>query len=363
MSPKIKHIYLSLSVLATLAAPVYAQTEQLNNDRIVHLGLAYPISSNGTQAAQYNNGFSLHALIGLSHTEKNAAIAGLGNIIKRDANGAAIAGLFNHIGNDARGVQLAGLSNTVKNSAQGVQLAGLANITKQAGGCQVAGLTNVSVQASGVQVAGILNKAKVSQGLQLSGLVNLASHTGSQVAGLINIGRKVEGVQLAGLINIADESRYPIGLINIIKHGAQQLGLSVDEMGTALLSFRSGSNVTYGIVSVGYQAASPQARYVLEGGLGMHIPVVPSFRLNTELVSGALTDLSNNVYQRSTGRLLAELRVRRALSLFAGPSINYLGFKSGQEELVANRYLWKEREKGHYNGLYWGATAGIQVNL
>src|SRR5690606_16517365 len=48
------------------------------------------ISNHGIRAADYSNVFSLHALSGVSKDERALSIAGLVNIIKREAKGAQI---------------------------------------------------------------------------------------------------------------------------------------------------------------------------------------------------------------------------------------------------------------------------------
>src|SRR5690606_9879465 len=227
---------------------VFAQEKDSLPTRSAHLGLAYPISTDGQDAGNYSNGVSLHALVGVSGTERSVALSGLGNIIHQDARGAAVSGLFNYIGGSANGTQIAGLCNVNKGNSRGVQVAGLLNVQNRHTGVAMAGVGNTAVEHSGLQLAGVFNIAKITKGVQVSGLLNKSTHAQHQLAGLINIASKVEGVQIAGLINIADESDYPIGILNFIKNGEMQLGLSVDDMGSVLLNFRSGGRVTYGIL-------------------------------------------------------------------------------------------------------------------
>lgn len=357
-----KFLVAGTAAFISLSATAQSTTDDAAQ-RIAHLGFVYPVSTNGIDAAQYSNGFSFHALIGVSGAERNCFIAGLGGVVKGDVDGLMLSGLFNKVGGSAAGAHIAGVTNIVAGEASGVQLAGLMNRSKQAKGLQLAGLTNISQQASGMQMAGLMNHATVSRGVQVAGLINSSRDADNQVAGLINVAKKVKGLQLAGLINIAEDSDYPIGVVNVIKNGEMQIGLSIDERGNSLINLRSGGRVTYGILGVGYNFTVPSACYVLEAGLGMHIPVVQSFRINPELVSATMTSFQGSVYFRSTARVLAEVIIAHRFGVFAGPSINYLGFEHDQEEIIGNGYLWKERKNEHYNGLYWGATAGIHFNL
>lgn len=379
------------SLLLTFCFAI-AATAQNNNDCYqppVHFGLTYPLSTNGLQAPHIGNAFSLHGLIGVSASEKAVTISGIANIIKQDAAGLTLAGIANTIGGATNGLQIAGIANltghangaqlggiaNVSSSLNGVQMAGIANITKHADGLQMAGMVNtaqsVNVQLSGfanaakeadVQVAGFVNTGKNISATQISGFVNTAQQAEHQIAGFINIAQKVAGMQIAGFINVADECDYPIGLINIVKNGEMQLGASIDEMGSALVNFRSGGRVLYGILGVGYNYQFAQARYVLEAGLGAHFPLHHNFRLNMEMVSTSLSDIMHNVYFKSSGRLLAELKLANTIGIFAGPSINYLGYQKGQTDL-RNNYLWQERNHYHYNGIYIGGVAGIHFNL
>jgi len=286
----------------------HAQDEpQALKNRIAHLGFVYPLSTNGVNAAQYKNDFSFHALVGVSGAENAFCLSGITSIVKQDAQGVMISGISNHVGGSMQGFQL----------------------------------------------AGIMNSAKNSKGVQLAGLINNAHDAGTQVAGLINIAKKVKGIQLAALINIADESDYPIGLINIIKNGEKQLGVSLDDAGSTILSFRSGGRILYGILGVGYNAQYPDARYVIESGLGAHLPIIKHFRANFEVTYSGLTDFHNDVFMKSSLKAMAAYKVSNRVELFAGPTINYSGlgnYKSSYDFFSMKNF-------------YLGAIGGIQFNL
>ena len=356
---------------------VVAASAQGLKPRPAHVGFIYPLSTNGVEAPQHTNNFSLHAIAGVSYQENAFCLAGISSVVTHEARGVMISGVVNLIGHKANGAQIAGVLNRIKGDARGAQIAGFANVSGSSDGAQVAGFINISKDARGVQVAGFTNNArtsdaqvagfanvaKQSDAVQVAGFINVAKEANTQVAGFINIAKKVTGVQVSGLINIAEESNYPIGLINIIKKGEKQIGVSVDETGNTLINFRSGGKVLYGIVGAGINFNDDNARYVLEGGMGAHFNITKQFRTNLEVVSSAMSDLQYDVYMKSTARLLAAFKIANRVEIFAGPTFNYLGYERGQYDIRNDRYLWKDRNRDHVNGLYFGAMGGIQVNL
>jgi len=356
---------------------VIISSAQETKTRPAHIGFVYPLSTNGTDAANYINNFSLHILAGLANNENSFCLAGISNVVKCNASGVIIAGLSNHIGHNAKGLQLAGLVNTIKNNAEGVQLAGLANVTGNSNGVQIAGLANVAKAAEGVQIAGFVNTAKNANtqvagfsnlstnasDVQIAGFINTSQEAKSQVAGFINVAKKVSGVQIAGFINIAEESNYPIGLINISKNGEKQLGITLDETGSTVLALRSGGKVLYGILGVGYNFRNENAKYVVEGGIGAHFPITSAFRANLEITASALSDIQYDVYFKTTTRLLAAYKLANRIEFFAGPTFNHLGFDRYQHDIRKDNYIWSRKNPNYFNGLYIGLMGGIQINL
>jgi len=339
-----KKLITSLVVMAAIHFPSFGQTDSL---RKVHAGFIYPVSSNGRNAAQISNDFSLHLLSGVSKNENVLSIAGISHHIKQDARGVQLAGLINQVGDSAHGVQLAGLINHIGNSAQGARVAGLGNfIRHEAKGLQLAGLTNISGNTE----------------LQISGLLNVAGDVhGLQIAGLVNKARNVKGVQLAGLINLAESSDYPIGIINVIKNGKQAIGLSYDETGTGLVTYRSGGRVLYGLIGLGYNLNADY--YGLETGIGAHIIKREHFLLNGETFSQWLTDFSDFSYNKHGIRLLPTLRIANRLEIFAGPALNVTQSDAGNPLFRDKKYLWKKEKGSCFTGMSIGYTGGIQVSI
>ncbi|WP_118950603.1 hypothetical protein [Taibaiella helva] len=356
---------------------IVAASAQGTKARPAHVGFIYPLSTNGTEAPQLTNNFSMHVLAGVSWQENAFCLSGISSVVKHEAHGVMISGILNHVQHKARGAQMAGVLNYIKGNAEGAQLAGLANISGSADGAQLAGLANITKDARGLQMAGFANKAgnsdaqvagfgniaRNSDAVQVAGFINVAKDAHTQVAGFINVAKKVSGVQVAGFINIAEESNYPIGLVNIIKNGEKQIGVSIDESASTMVTFRSGGKVLYGILGAGYNFKDEEARYVLEGGLGAHIAISKSFRINLETVTMAMSDLQHDVYMKSALRILAAYKIANRLEFFAGPSFNHLNYERGQTDIRDDHYLWKNRGKNHINGLYFGAIAGVQFNL
>ena len=344
-------------------APASSRSDRELKYSNVHIGLVYPLSTNGVKAREYNNSFSLHAIAGVSGGETGIALSGFSLFIKDSASGLQCSGFMNLIGNKAHGVQLAGFMNNTRNKAQGLQAAGFLNLTGSSKGLALAGFGNISRDSAEVQLAGFINKSG-NAGFQAAGFINKADNSSGQVAGFINIAKKVRGVQLAGFINIADSSEYPIALVNIIGNGERSIGVSTDETFTNLLTFRSGSRKLYGILGIGYNGKDHKDLYALEAGLGAHLNIARNFRINTELVTVTMTDFKPGSYLRGTFRALPALHLGPHIEIFAGPDFNYIRSEKGRGIALVNHYTWSEKEgSGTFHGLYFGATGGLQVNF
>ncbi|NIG57403.1 hypothetical protein [Chitinophaga sp. Cy-1792] len=315
-----------------------------------HVGLIYPISSNGKHAAEYTNGFSLNLLAGVSRSETGIAIAGFSNIIKDEAHGVEVAGFSNHIGHTYKAVTVAGFMNIVHNKADGILVAGFGNY--------------VGGPVNGLQVAGFCNTASQVHGLQVAGFFNRATDANMQFAGFMNIAKKVKGVQLAGFLNIADSSDYPIGIINIIKNGEYNISLTIDESATTVASFKSGGKALYGILGVGYNLKSAQTLYAMQAGLGWHLPLMSHLRLNVEGTETVMTDFKRGVYSKyAVGGYLA-YRLGSKVEVFAGPNINFMHMKDDAGSDLISHYIWyKDRGNGKADGMFAGMLAGVQVRI
>ena len=309
---------------------VMAQEGKTNH---AHVGIIYPLSTNGKTAPADTNNLSLHLIAGISQQENTCLIAGVSGVVKGNAYGTMVSGVSNHVGGSAKGVQIAGVLNQIKQDAEGAQIAGL------------------------------INHSGRSKGIQIAGLMNKSGDATTQVAGLINVAKRVKGVQLAGLVNIAEQSDYPIGILNIIKEGELQVGLTVDEGSSTMVTLRSGGRVLYGILGLGYNFKYEEARYALEGGIGAHLVSAGAFRLNVELATAAMTNFEDGVYGKQRLGVLAGFRITPGIELFAGPTFNHLLFESGQQDIRNGHYLWNWDGDDVSNGFFVGGLVGLQFSL
>ncbi len=350
-------------LLSLLFSPQLFAQHQPSKTSVAHIGLIYPLSSNGRMAADYSNPFSLHGLVGVSGQETGFALAGVGLSIRGAAQGLQLSGVFTHVGDYLEGTQISGVVNTAQ-SAKAVQIAGITNLVRaDFKGVQLAGVVNVAGKTQGLQMAGIGNTSRGESGAtQMAGVFNRARRTHHQIAGIVNVAGTVKGIQLAGLINIADTSDYPIALLNFVKNGEKSLSLSSDEALTSLLTFRSGGRVLYGILGLGYQVQNTPLP-ALEGGLGAHLLDGPAFRLKLELASLWVSNFKDRDYYRYAVRLLPSLKVQDRWEIFAGPSLNQINFQNEDNFSVSGLKLWEKTGSRQTHGLSLGLSGGIQFKL
>ena len=87
-----------------------------------HIGLVYPLSTNGISALDYKNRFSIHAIGGASASEEGFCASGFGNFIRYNGNGVVASGFSNIILENGEGVHLAGFINMIKNNSKGTAI-------------------------------------------------------------------------------------------------------------------------------------------------------------------------------------------------------------------------------------------------
>ncbi|MEJ5995753.1 hypothetical protein WG904_15080 [Pedobacter sp. Du54] len=350
-------------ILLTLIFSSFKAIAQLPGK--IHVGLVYPLSTNGTHAPLDTNNLSIHLLIGVSAAERGPSFAGFSNVILKDAVGSQFAGFSNHVGGKADGAQFAGFANTY-GGGKGVAFAGFANVAHgNVNGAQFSGFINYAHRIKGSQFAGFMNivNKSISES-QIAGFINKAGNVkGTQLAGFINIARKVKGAQIAGFVNVADSSDYPIGIINIIKNGEKSIGISTDETQTTILSFRSGGKGLYGLIGLGYNFKNEDEVYAAELGLGAHFFSSQVFCLNTELVSTVLEDFKTADYFKTSFRLMPNIKLFNALALFGGPSLNVVTTSSDEGKQLYTTALksWSNKWGRDYTALYIGYTVGAHI--
>lgn len=326
-----KKVLLTIMLCAVSYIATFSQTTEIKQSTF-QLSLIPPIGTNGRYSAEYTNDYSLNLLVGISKNEEKFTVGVLSNVILNNAKGFQVAGLSNYVGKEGKGLQWAGLANINKGEFRGFQLAGLVNI---------------AADMRGVQYAGLVNIAKDVRGVQLAGLVNVA--------------KDVSGAQFSFLVNIADNSDCPIGLINIIKNGEMGVAVTYDDLGSTMVSFRSGGKYTYGILGMGYNHKMKKSGKVIEAGLGAHIPVTKWFRINNEIKASSIGCGSNEPVYNAGYSLLPAFRIGRYIELFGGASINFMGTKNmNAKNVFPNHSLWKEYGSTQLEQVSIGYQVGIQ---
>jgi len=233
----------------------------------------------GLQAAGINNNL-LGSLDG-------AQVAGVNNIVKGEMKGGQIAGVNNLATKDVNGVQIAGFSNLTLADVKSIQIAGVFNNGESVKGLQLAGAVNIAKDdMRGVQIAGAVNKSKNVNALQFGGLGNIATGTvsGVQFASLFNYAKHVTGTQMAAF-NIADSaSGTPIGFLSFVRKGYRKLEISTNEILPANISFKTGVDRFYNIISAGYGSWNGKKRWSFGYGFGTEKKLSEKYFSNIELV-------------------------------------------------------------------------------
>ncbi|RFS19701.1 hypothetical protein DVR12_21595 [Chitinophaga silvatica] len=365
-----------LLLLFTTVSKLQAQDSSAHP---INLGLVYPLSVYGKNAANQTDRVSVFAIAGVSKSTTAVAIAGVSNVIKQVGTGVQVAGFSNHIGTTWHSATVAGFMNQVKShgdgamvagfmnssvSFRGIQVAGFANfVKKEVYGSQVAGFMNVAKLNSTVQAAGFLNSGSKAN-VQIAGFCNNADEASVQVAGFINKAHKVKGVQVAGFINIADSSDYPIGIINIVKGGERQISVSIDETATVIAAFKSGGRYLYGILGAGYNVKESESLYALQAGVGANVFSLPVARLRVEALSTMMTSFKGDYYNRISLNVFPSVHVGKRIEIFGGPTFNWLFTENGLGIDLRKHYLWSETYKhDRFRALYVGVSGGVAVKI
>ncbi|MFA6058007.1 MAG: STN and carboxypeptidase regulatory-like domain-containing protein [Taibaiella sp.] len=318
------------------------------------------LGSHGRMGAQVVNKFSLNVLGGYTAGVNGFELGTLFNIVKHDMGYAQIAGLFNIVGGNVSGVQIGGLYNSVLDSVNGIQIAGLSNIVaKDMKGIQIAGLYNHAFHSKGIQIAGwgsvnvksckgvaiggLFNSTqnmdgvqiagfsnvnvKETKGVQIAGIANVSTKgmNGLQIAGFVNITKKLKGVQI-GFINIADTSEgYSIGFLNVILKGYHKVSISTSEMQHLTVSYKSGNQRLYSILTAGMQLDNSKKAYSVGYGLGSDRSLGKGFYLNPELTHQYFYT-GDEEQQNLLSRLQLNIKYKlgKYCAIYAGPAFSIL---------------------------------------
>jgi hypothetical protein len=376
---RLSPVFLLLFLLLEVS---HAQEDSLR--RFFHLGLFSPISTNGKKASEYTSNFSLHLLWGRSKNSYGFSSAGLVNIAENNAYGLQIAGLvnragkpesgsywdfdFNHYsGGTGKGLSIAGLMNLYSNY-EGVLIAAGNNVNTLSG-IQIGLLNGVQQKVSGAQL-GFMNGAFTLSGVQI-GMGNIAKNGKGVQIGIFNDRGTASAFQI-GIINEAKSNKYPIGLINLIEDGHKKAGVGIDETGSIIAEFRSGSCL-YGIVGMGYNFISGK-HMVIEGGIGTRLYQLNKFSIDTELIGSLYSipdmrmqddkDKSDHQFKAATKfswRLLPAYKLSDKLELFAGPSINYMyTHQKTNKKMLPSWHWWNKYTDKSFKQIHIGGIIGIQ---
>jgi hypothetical protein len=367
-------------ILCAASCVTLLQAQEMKNSAF-QFSIVPPVGTQGAEAFNSSNKVSINLLLGISQNERKFTLGGIANVISNNASGCQIAGISNIIGNNANGFKLAGVSNTIGNNGNGILLAGILNTSRDYNGMeisgilnaasnfnefQISGIGNIAKNANGFQIAGIGNVAKTLNGFQIAGIGNMAEDlNGFQIAGIFNKAKNVNGFQIAGILNMADHSDYPIGLVNLIKDGEKGIGISYNEIGSTVLSFRSGGKVMYGILGLGYNYRSISKQSALiEAGIGAHINYSRTFRINTEITSKTYGLFKENETTQYSLAVLPAFKYASHLEIFGGPTFNFLRSDNRDNEDLfpgnACISLWKSSSTSRLEQGYIGFTIGTQ---
>ncbi len=299
--------------------------------RPIHISFITPISTNGMQSGEVTNIFSFNMIAGYSGGLQGFEVAGFANVIKGDTKGVQLAGFSNTNRGDVDAFQAAGFTNVALGEVNGMQAAGFANVArKEIRALQVAGFSNVAGGMSvGGQISGFANVNRGdAKGVQIAGFsnVNTGDIAGAQVSGFLNTARKVDGVQI-GFINVADTiaNGVGIGFLTFVKHGYKSFEISANETFYGNLSFKTGTERLYNIISIG---ASPKNNEILWGwgyGLGTMFPVSEKMKLNIEAVSFHVNEdvwFTHRLNSLNKLNVAVEYKVGKFMTVYGGPTWN-----------------------------------------
>ena len=390
-----------------LASHAGAQEKKDSSARAFQLTLVTPLGTNGVESGNKTNNFSINILAGYNGGLKGLEIGGFANILKGDMDGAQFAGYanvnlrkgkgfqgsgflnYNHqefkgaqlsgyanvVLANSKGFQGAGFANVVKGNYQGVQLSGFANVvTDSIDGFQGAGFTNYSKGNAKGQLAGFANfNIGNGEGIQLSGFsnINTGRTNGAQVSGFINYTKVLKGLQL-GVFNYVDslEKGASIGVISFVRNGYHKIEISSNESMNGVLSYKTGTNSFYNILSIGGAAKDNKLYWGWGYGIGTIVPLKGRFDLNFEATCFQVNEDEwtvdrLNLHNRINA--LVSVRLSDNITVFGGPSWNVLvsDIKDKHGNTIKSDYApWSTFNKTYNNDtnvkMYPGFSLGLR---
>lgn len=360
------------------AVPLPASPGQEVVVRPVSFSFIPGLSTNYGASSKYRvkNYFSINLLLDWGDILSGAELSGIGAWRSQDVNGVQLAGVFNYAGGYLKGSQGSGIANIAQGPVQAFQFSGVANHAGSlVGGVQATGIVNTSQrtirggQFAGIvnytgghaeglcQEAGILNWAESFRGIQISGHTNvsLGPVRGTQIAGVINYAGSITGAQLGvinvsagevrglqlsvinyadrvhgsqiGVINVANEiDGVSIGIVNYAGNGILEPTIWGSDFSPLNIGLKMGSPHLYGLLGFGVHPFGKQEYSQAIFGLGGHFEAKPVW-VDIDLAHHQL--YGDYVYDDKLDfidslRASVGYRVMDQLSLFAGPTFNFL---------------------------------------
>jgi hypothetical protein len=218
---------------------------------------------------------------------------------------------------------------TLASEVRGAQLAVGVNISDSVQGAALAAGVNVSTEIKGVTAAAGANMVERVEGASLAAGLNVSQDVNGVQLGIVNVGGRVRGAQL-GVINVAKEMNgAAIGVINIAGNGEVGAVAWTNNFAPlhAALRFRSG--YAYSELGVGLDPASDE--YLLEAGVGAHLPIVGPFVLEPGIHHSITKKTDQRLdegeeTERLHYRVRALYRLSRHLDVFAGGGVRHAGW-------------------------------------
>ncbi|MFN3380666.1 MAG: STN and carboxypeptidase regulatory-like domain-containing protein [Runella zeae] len=350
------------------------------------------IGTNHVMSGNVINALSFNIIAGYSLGVTALEVGGVANAVRGNVHGAQIAGFANAVGNSVHGLQVSGFANAVLRNFEGLQISGFANATGgHHSGLQIAGFTNLTGRTftNGLQIAGFANAVLgTTKGVQISGFSNLVLGNlyGSQISGFANIATKKvrgaqissffnyahlhqQGVQLA-LFNYADSSGgVPIGLFSFVKrNGYRRLEISTDELNYANLTFKTGVNAFYNILTIGGNfGIANKPLYTFGYGIGSAIRLGRGWMTNIDLTANKIMEevnrfdsVNGQFYRIALG---LEKKLTPQLALFAAASLTGLTAQPGYLKVDLSRLYQPFPVASLQNGLEFTNWLGFQAGI
>lgn len=350
------------------------------------------VCTNHVLSGNVINGLSFNIIAGYSLGVNALEVGGFANLVRWDVHGAQISGFANLVGRNVYGLQASGFANGVLKNFDGMQASGFANLTAgHHSGLQIAGFANLTGGSftNGFQTAGFANVTLGSmKSGQISGFANLTlgNVSGWQISGFGNLAlNKLRGIQISSyfnyatvhekglqlaLFNYADSSgALPIGLFSFVRrNGYRRYEISTDELNYANVTFKTGIQKFYNILTIGSNfGMADKPLYTFGYGVGTALNLGRGWMTNVDLTANKIMqatnrfDSSNGIFYRLS--LGLEKKITRHLALFGAASLTGLTAQPGYLKLDNSRLYQPFPTATLRNGLDFTNWVGFQVGI